>query len=234
MFGKARDINDTDTLDSSALDEFFGDEAAAENTVGDSRPARPCRTGRVADQQPVHVARHLRADRPGAGRARPLGGQGRNRALRTAPHLADRARARRPHHLLHRRRPRGIARPDLTSRRARAFGRPHPEGPRRLPSAAEGPRHRDHHDVRTPHCTGPHRSRSDRARRNGQLRRLRSPPPVSNRRPPARLRTARARSAASPSTADPSTGTRVRAPRDERSNRIRRFGSSQPDPGTQR
>ena len=33
MFGKARDINDTDTLDSSALDEFFGDEAAAENTV---------------------------------------------------------------------------------------------------------------------------------------------------------------------------------------------------------
>ena len=33
MFGKARDINDTDTLDSSALDEFFGDEAAAENSV---------------------------------------------------------------------------------------------------------------------------------------------------------------------------------------------------------
>jgi predicted nucleic acid-binding Zn-ribbon protein len=33
MFGKARDINDSDTLDSSALDEFFGDEAAAENTV---------------------------------------------------------------------------------------------------------------------------------------------------------------------------------------------------------
>ena len=33
MFGKARDINDTDTLDSSALDDFFGDEAAAENSV---------------------------------------------------------------------------------------------------------------------------------------------------------------------------------------------------------
>ena len=33
MFGKARDIHDTDTLDSSAFDEFFGDEAAAENTV---------------------------------------------------------------------------------------------------------------------------------------------------------------------------------------------------------
>ncbi len=33
MFGKARDIHDTDTLDTSALDEFFGDEAAAENTV---------------------------------------------------------------------------------------------------------------------------------------------------------------------------------------------------------
>jgi DNA repair exonuclease SbcCD ATPase subunit len=33
MFGKTRDINDTDTLDSSAIDEFFGDEAAAENTV---------------------------------------------------------------------------------------------------------------------------------------------------------------------------------------------------------
>lgn len=31
MFGKTRDINDTDTLDSSALDGFFGDEAAAEN-----------------------------------------------------------------------------------------------------------------------------------------------------------------------------------------------------------
>jgi hypothetical protein len=31
MFGKPRDINDT--LDSSAIDEFFGDEAAAENTV---------------------------------------------------------------------------------------------------------------------------------------------------------------------------------------------------------
>jgi hypothetical protein len=29
MFGKTRDINDTDTLDSSAIDEFFGDEAAA-------------------------------------------------------------------------------------------------------------------------------------------------------------------------------------------------------------
>ena len=33
MFGKARDINDGDTLDSSALDEFFGDGAAAENSV---------------------------------------------------------------------------------------------------------------------------------------------------------------------------------------------------------
>ena len=33
MFGKARDINDTDTLDTSALDGFFGDEAAAEKTV---------------------------------------------------------------------------------------------------------------------------------------------------------------------------------------------------------
>jgi hypothetical protein len=33
MFGKARDINDTDTLDSSAFDEFFGDETAAEHTV---------------------------------------------------------------------------------------------------------------------------------------------------------------------------------------------------------
>jgi rubrerythrin len=33
MFGKTRDINDTDTLDSSAIDDFFGDEAAAENTV---------------------------------------------------------------------------------------------------------------------------------------------------------------------------------------------------------
>ncbi len=33
MFGKPRDINETDTLDSSAIDEFFGDEAAAENTV---------------------------------------------------------------------------------------------------------------------------------------------------------------------------------------------------------
>ena len=33
MFGKPRDTNDTDTLDSSAIDEFFGDEAAAENTV---------------------------------------------------------------------------------------------------------------------------------------------------------------------------------------------------------
>jgi hypothetical protein len=33
MFGKARDINETDTLDTSALDEFFGDEAAAENGV---------------------------------------------------------------------------------------------------------------------------------------------------------------------------------------------------------
>lgn len=33
MFGKARDINDTDTLDTSALDEFFGDEAAAEHGV---------------------------------------------------------------------------------------------------------------------------------------------------------------------------------------------------------
>ena len=33
MFGKPRDIHDPDTLDTSALDEFFGDEAAAENTV---------------------------------------------------------------------------------------------------------------------------------------------------------------------------------------------------------
>ena len=33
MFGKTRDINDTDTLDSSAIDEFFGDEAAAETSV---------------------------------------------------------------------------------------------------------------------------------------------------------------------------------------------------------
>jgi predicted phage tail protein len=33
MFGKTRDINDTDTLDSSAIDGFFGDEAAAETGV---------------------------------------------------------------------------------------------------------------------------------------------------------------------------------------------------------
>ena len=33
MFGKPRDMNGHDTLDSSALDEFFGDGAAAENTV---------------------------------------------------------------------------------------------------------------------------------------------------------------------------------------------------------
>ncbi len=33
MFGKARDDHDSSTLDTSALDEFFGDEAAAENSV---------------------------------------------------------------------------------------------------------------------------------------------------------------------------------------------------------
>jgi hypothetical protein len=33
MFGKQRDIDDTDTLDSSAIDGFFGDEAAAETVV---------------------------------------------------------------------------------------------------------------------------------------------------------------------------------------------------------
>ena len=33
MFGKTRDITDTDTLDSSAIDGFFGDEAAAETSV---------------------------------------------------------------------------------------------------------------------------------------------------------------------------------------------------------
>ena len=33
MFGKHRDIDDTDTLDSSAIDGFFGDEAAAEAVV---------------------------------------------------------------------------------------------------------------------------------------------------------------------------------------------------------
>jgi hypothetical protein len=33
MFGRTRDINDTDTLDSSAIDEFFGDEAAAATSV---------------------------------------------------------------------------------------------------------------------------------------------------------------------------------------------------------
>lgn len=33
MFGKTRDINDSDTLDSSAIDEFFGDEAAAATTA---------------------------------------------------------------------------------------------------------------------------------------------------------------------------------------------------------
>ena len=33
MFGKQRDIDDIDTLDSSAIDGFFGDEAAAEAVV---------------------------------------------------------------------------------------------------------------------------------------------------------------------------------------------------------
>jgi hypothetical protein len=33
MFGKTHDIQDTDTFDPSALDEFFGDETAAENGV---------------------------------------------------------------------------------------------------------------------------------------------------------------------------------------------------------
>ena len=33
MFGKPRDIHDSDILDTSAFDEFFGDESAAENSV---------------------------------------------------------------------------------------------------------------------------------------------------------------------------------------------------------
>jgi hypothetical protein len=33
MFGKPREIHDSDILDTSAFDEFFGDESAAENTV---------------------------------------------------------------------------------------------------------------------------------------------------------------------------------------------------------
>jgi len=33
MFGKPHDSDNTDTLDSSAIDEFFGDEAAAANAV---------------------------------------------------------------------------------------------------------------------------------------------------------------------------------------------------------
>ena len=33
MFGRPRDIHDTETLDARTLDEFFGDEAAAENSV---------------------------------------------------------------------------------------------------------------------------------------------------------------------------------------------------------
>ncbi len=33
MFGKPRDIQDSDVLDTSAFDEFFGDESAAENSV---------------------------------------------------------------------------------------------------------------------------------------------------------------------------------------------------------
>ena len=154
MFGKTRDINDTDTLDSSAIDEFFGDEAAAATQRRDPRPARPRRAGRVADQQPVHVARHVRPDRPGAGRARPSRGQGRDRALRATCHLADRARACRPHHLVHRHRPRRLAGHHRPPRRARALRRPHPAGPRREPPATEGPRPGDQRHVRHPHRLG--------------------------------------------------------------------------------
>jgi hypothetical protein len=95
----------------------------------DPRPARPRSTGRVADQQSVHVPRHLRPDRPGAGRTRPVRSEGRHRALRAAPHLADRARTRRPHLVVHRRGP-------GRSRRRR----PRVHRPPRRPRASRSPR----------------------------------------------------------------------------------------------
>ena len=68
----------------------------------DPRPARPHRTGRVADQQPVHLARHLRPDRSGTGRARSFRGPGGHGALRTTHDVTDRTRTGRPHHRVHR------------------------------------------------------------------------------------------------------------------------------------
>ncbi len=140
MFGKARDINDTDTLDSSALDGFFGDEAAAEKTVEihDLR-GRVEQVESQINSQFTSLATYAQIAQEQVELARSEARAATERSEQRMTSLIERERADRITAST------GVApegSPDLTSRLdalEHSVAR-HPQGPRRLSSATEGPR----------------------------------------------------------------------------------------------
>ncbi len=176
MFGKPRDIDDTDLLDSSAIDGFFGDEAAAANAleVHELQHRVEQVEAQISSQFTslatyAQIARN-RSSSPGQ----------RPKPPPNAPNSASppsSSATRRPDLVVHRSGPcRLDARRHRPPRCTRALRRPDPQGPRRLPGASEGARRRHHHDVRTSRA-GPAGLRPGRRTgTTGCARRLVAPP----------------------------------------------------------
>jgi hypothetical protein len=171
MFGKPRDIHDPDTLDTSALDEFFGDGSAAENTV-EIHELRE-RVEQVEAQissQFTSLATYAQIAQEQVELARSEAKAATERSEQRLTSLIERERADRitsftgvtpdgaplasPEHSSE-----ATSRLDALEESVARIT----EGPRPVPPATEGPRTRDHRDVRLAH-------RVDRPRR--QARRL--------------------------------------------------------------
>ena len=150
MFGKPRDGDDSDLLDSSAIDGFFGDEAAAANALEVHELAH--RVEQVEAQissQFTSLATYAQISQEQIELARSEAKAATERSEQRLTSLVERERADRIS-FVHRPGPCRVgARRHRPSRRTRALRRPDPQGPRRVPAASEGTGRRHHDHVRT-------------------------------------------------------------------------------------
>ncbi len=159
MFGKPRDIHDPDILDTSAFDEFFGDGSAAENTV-EIHELRD-RVEQVEAQissQFTSLATYAQIAQEQVELARSEAKAATERSEQRLTSLIERERADRISSTSGAARqgapgtsqeqsPEAAARLDVLEESVAQLVR----GSRPVPQAAEGPRTRDHRDVRLAH-----------------------------------------------------------------------------------
>ena len=131
MFGKQRDIDDTDILDSSAIDGFFGDEAAAETVVEVHELQH--RVQQVESQissQFTSLATYAQIAQEQVELARSEAKAATERSERRLTTLVERERADRISSFTGQAPAGSVPRGDHSSRRPRTLRRPDPQEPR--------------------------------------------------------------------------------------------------------